>query len=433
MSERFLKALELGFSENGGLQNGRVVDLRHRDDLEVFLIGDIHALHQRIDRIFEETDLSQKLLRRDAVVVFLGDLHHREEDRAAGEMISSLETFEKVADLKCRYPQNFYVLLGNHEFTQTGSTKRGYYQGDLFREALVEKSLWEIYCRFVEYAPLVAVHRFFVAAHAGPAITLGSFEELSGLSVANVVPAELPPAVRELCFSRHVDWSANPSKHYHDHHVKDFLNLCDVPQARFITGHTPLSRETDWCWKVGEFLTVIFAAGRELGVYRVRGEVEEFVRLGRFFGDRFVKDRSALFKPSEVGLEWAQEDGCRVVRLEPSEVERPLPPDVEFRFRYAESAITLESESTGKLQICHYRHLAAWSQSYYSMGYFLVGDERRQEVLKLKTDLAYLLGGPVLIEGVCFTWGEEEVAVLRRIEDDLFSLRALRPGLRLSL
>ena len=67
------------------------------------------------------------------------------------------------------------------------------------------------------------------------------------------------------------------------------------------------------------------------------------------------------------------------------------------------------------------------------MGYYLVGDERRQEVLQIKTDLAYLLGGSALIEGVRVTWGEQEWAVLRRIEDDLFSLRPLRRGLRLSL
>lgn len=433
MSEAFSNALKLGLSQNGGLQNGRVVDFRQVGDLEVYLIGDIHALHNRIERIFQETGLHEKLSRKDAAVVFLGDLHHSEDSETAGQMCSSVDTFKKMLELKCRYPQRLYFLLGNHEFTQTGSTKRGYYQGDLFREALEASGLWGTYLRFLERAPLVAVHQAFVAVHAGPAVSVESFDELVNLPVSDVSPAKLPRAVRELCFSRHVDWSPNPSKHYRDHHVRDFLTLCGVPRARFVTGHTPLCRETDWQWNIGKHQTVIFAAGREIGVYRVSAEAEEFVRLGRFFGNDFVADRASAYDPVNDGLKWTLDNARRFVQFELPGFEGELQPDVEYRFGYPDCAVTLSCESTVDLRICHYRHLAAWSQSYYSMGYYLVGDERRQEVLQIKTDLAYLLGGSALIEGVRVTWGEQEWAVLRRIEDDLFSLRPLRRGLRLSL
>lgn len=50
-------------------------------------------------------------------------------------------------------------------------------------------------------------------------------------------------------------------------------------------------------------------------------------------------------------------------------------------------------------------------------------------MLRLKRDLAVLIGGSSLVEGVRVSWGEEELAVLRMPEDGTFDLRPLTAGL----
>lgn len=427
LDDPFVDAIQRGLLTNGGYQDGRLVDLREAPDVELILVGDIHALYQRISLILESTGLEQRLAEGSAVLVFLGDLHHSEDRELAGEMDSSVETFRAFMKLKLAYPKHVYALLGNHEFTRTRSTKRGYYQGDLFREALEEQGLYETYLQFLKTAPLVVLHQLCVGVHAGPARSIGTLDELRELKFEDVATEELPVAVRELCFSRHVDWSPNPEKHYYDHHVADFLKLCGVPEARLVTGHTPLHRAADWRWEIGKHLTVIFAAGRELGYYRAINNEEQFVRLGRFTDGRFREDRSEDVET----LTWAFEKGCRFVQITDQEFELSLLPDVEYRLHYPQSPLQLEFDGNALVKICHYRHLTAWAQSYYSMGFYLVGDEYRQQVLQMKTDLATLIGGEELSEGVRFSWGSEELAIVRRIEDDLFSLRPLVEGLRL--
>lgn len=122
------------------------------------------------------------------------------------------------------------------------------------------------------------------------------------------------------------------------------------------------------------------------------------------------------------------ERGRKRIRL--PDLERPIEllPDVLYRFEYGRAALHLELPY-GKVRICQYRHLSAASQAYYEQGYYLVGDEFRQEVVRLKRDLAVLIGGSPLIEGVRVSAGEIELAVLRMADDGVFDLRPLVPGL----
>ena len=401
----FLEALALGSLDRGGWQDGRVVDLRGFAG-SVYLVGDLHAHHQRIETILEHAQLPDRLERGEAVLIFLGDLFHPEADDEAGDMDSSLATLKAVARLKTAYPRGLYVLLGNHEFTRSQSTKRGYFQGDLFRRALETEGLDEVYDEFLRRSPLVMLHRRWVGVHAGPAVSVASLDELKTVEVVDVPPLEMPAALRELTFTRHVDWSPNPTKSYGDYEVEDFLKLCQVPEARLVTGHTPLDRETDWTWQIGAHLTVIFAAGRELGYLRLGPDGDQLVRVGRYQGATLVSDRG----------------GGRV-----APAAGPLEPDVVYRFDYVQP---VHLEGPHPLSIRHYRHLSAASQAYYGQGYYLVGNEFRGEVLGLKSDSALVLGGPGLCGGVRFHWPDQEFAVLWQREPGRFEVRALVEGLQ---
>ena len=428
MVEEFLEALQIGTVAHGGYQDGRVVDLRAAEGVELYLVGDIHAKFRRISAILEFSQLEPKLAEGSAVLVFLGDLFHREDDQRAGEMESSFETLEALMRLKVKFPRNVYALLGNHEFTRTGSTKRGYFQGELFRNKLENSGLLSGYEQFLRRSPMVVIHPRVVGVHAGPAKRVASLEELKSFVVEDREPDEIPRVILELAFSRHRDWSPNPAKAYSDHEVRDFLALCEVPEARLVTGHTPLDRATDWTWDIGALTSVIFAAGRELGYFRVGPASESFVRVGRSQPD---DDDKILFDRSPEALEWSWCRGRGSLLLESFDETIPLQPDVPYRFKYPDCRVELIQNQEPLVGLCHYRHLSAVSKSYHGQGYYVVGREMRMEVLRIKLDLAILIGGAELVDGVRFGWGTEELAILRMPEEGVFELRALVDGIAL--
>ncbi len=412
LADTFLEALRQGRVESGGFQDGRVVAVPATQTL--YLIGDLHARVSRIGTIVAHAGLEQSLAAREAVLVFLGDLFHPEDDDRAGEMESSLETLRVFMDLKLRFPRHVYALLGNHEFTRSGSCKRGYFQGELFHRALEAAGLAACYEEFLRLSPLVVIHPRCVGVHAGPTRSVGSLEELKRLKVLNTVPTAMASGVMELCFFRHVNWAGNTNKTYSDHDVEDFLALCGVPHARLITGHTPLDRETGWTWNLGPRTTVIFAAGREAGYFRATADSEQFVRVGRSRGgDELVPDRG-------FG------EGVRVLTLPAS-----LRVDVAYALDYPGRPIRLLRDGEPMLRVCQYRHLPPALQSYCGPGTFLVGCESRMEVVRLRRHAAVVLGGTPLCGGVRFAWPEEELAILQMSEEGSLELRALIDGLSL--
>jgi hypothetical protein len=434
--QEFLQAMELGTVARGGYQNGRLVDLRQAVHKTLYLIGDIHAKSHRIDDIFGHANLHCQLAQEQAVVVFLGDLFHREDDARAGEMESSIQTLRLLMDLKLRYPRSLYALLGNHEFTRTDSVKRGYFQGYLFRQALQAHGLDLCYDRFVEASPLVVIHPLCAGVHAAPALTLQSLDQLIALEVADVHPLQLPRAVMELTFFRHIDWSPSQGKAYTDYHVEDFLRLCGVEQGPLITGHTPLCRDTSWTWRMGPRNTVIFAAGREVGYFRADAHDYRFVRVGRSRvsdDDTLVLDRTPESWSLPPGLTLHREGGHQWVQIDDLQATAPLTllPDVTYRLDYPGFAIRISEPDGDELWLRHYRHLSASAQSYYGNGYYLAGHEMRQQILHLKRHQAILLGGDGLCQNVRFSWGPDEFLVLRQEEDGQFELRALVEGVLL--
>lgn len=242
----------------------------------------------------------------------------------------------------------------------------------------------------------------------------------------------------ELTCHRHVNWSPFGEKAYNDYDVDDFLRLCGVADTHLITGHTPISRETGWEWPMGPRNTVIFAAGRELGYARVDAHGLEFVRVGRSQvdnDDKVLWDRTPVPLQLPSGQVLEVSGGRRAVRINDPSQPVELWPDVLYRFDYPGAAVTIQLNEFESVSLRHYRHLSPGSQAYYPLGYYLVGNEPRQEVLKLKRDQSLVLrGGHSLCLGVRFSLphlGEREALLLSQGEDGQFEVRALIEGLRL--
>jgi hypothetical protein len=391
-------------------KKGRVLDLREVD--KVMLIGDIHARYPRIEQMLAQAD--------GHVVVFLGDLFHREDSDQAGEMETSLATFQLFMKLKREYPERLFSLLGNHEFTQLGTSKRGYFQGQLFAERLQQAGLFETYQEFLRQSPLVMLHPQVVAVHAGPTTCVNRLEDLIELPLADLPPEELHPGVVQLISSRHREAAGQPGRSYSDLDVENFLNLCECPQAQLITGHTPIQPECHWNWTVGARTRVIFAAGREAGFLEVDPERISLRRLGR---SRPGED--LLETPELSDIQW-HSDGANLYL--PLPWEEPLRPGVSYRFSYPGRPVRF---SCG-LSVARYEHLSASSQAYYGPGYYLVGRESHAEVLRLNRNWGLVLGGSPLCEGVRFGWAEHELAILHQGEAGEFEILPLVDQLSLS-
>lgn len=420
----FQEAMRQGTVAQGGYQDGRVVDLRGSGAPKVlYLVGDVHARSARMHEVFRHAGLHTQLAAGEAVVVFLGDLFHREELERAAEMESSLDTFREMMALKVAYPKAFYVLLGNHEFTRTLRCKHGYFQGVLFGFALEQAGLRGTYERFMEESPLVVLHPQGVGAHAAPARSVADLDELKSLPLSDCDPKAMHPAVIELTCNRHVKWSPAGQKAYTDFDVERFLELCGVPDGHFFVGHTPLNRETGWEWRMGPRNTVIFAAGRELGYARLDEHGARLIRVGRSRSE--ADDEISV---SEEGGDW---QGMRqFVRWESEDVE--LQPGFLYRFDYQHGPVELLGARDQPLQLRNYSHLSPAAQGYYGAGYFLLGQEQRSEVLALRRDQRILLGGAGLCQGVRFFWPHQEFAILGQLEEGEFELRPLVPGLGLT-
>ena len=104
---------------------------------------------------------------------------------------------------------------------------------------------------------------------------------------------------------------------------------------------------------------------------------------------------------------------------------------MEYLFEYPDGEVELRDREEKLLSIAHYRHLPAWLQSYYAMGYYLIGNSQRQEIMHFKSDLAMLLGGDGLREGVRFSWNDQEFGIITWLGDGRFVFRPLMDGLSL--
>lgn len=395
-----------------GRQRGRIVDLRGVTE-PVYLVGDVHAKTTRIPALLQLLHLEEALASRQAYLVFLGDLFHREERERIGEMDSSVDMLQAVLELKMRYPTQVYWLLGNHEFTRTERCKYGCFQGVLFRIELQRRVLDEFYDTFVAEGALALLHDRCVAVHAGPAPALQSLDELETLPVADLHTPELHAALIQLTCGRHRLWSGQQKLGYSDADVERFLELCGCPDGLLVTGHTPLNRECDWHWQLGPRTHVIFAAGRELGCAVARPEEVEFRRLGRS-------------QPADDDLL----ESCDTSEEIHIATSQPLRPHVTYRFSADQPVSLRPADTDQRVSFRQHSHLPAALQEFYGTGFYLVGDERPPQVRRLPRHDAFVLGqgGPFRAD-----WLQGEVAIVGQRDAGEFEVRPLVPGLVLEV
>lgn len=446
-----LEAIQQGSVANGGFQDGRIVDLR-RWNGEVVLVGDLHAKGSRLTAILEHAQLLPKLAAKESVLVLLGDLIHRECAERAGEMDSSLEILFQIAKLKCDYPTQVYILLGNHEFTQTLRSKQGVPQGAVFRAIMQKRypDMYPAYQEFLAQGALLAVHTHFAASHAAPPLDVPNLEALRQLPVADIQIEEFHPWVHQLTHYRHIDHDLTGRRAYRDCDVATFLELCGVVSGPMVHGHSPVDRETGWEWEFGPRNRIIFAAGREVGYAKADPQGLRWVRAGRSLledDDRLIWDRTPPLEQLQNQatvhdcLHWDEgRSKFEVDHRKDVQGGIALLPDVGYRLRGMDKILRIHIGLDGEeieLNLKQYRQLPGWlrSANQPGSGWFLVGNESKRELLGLKRDNTILVGDERSEQRITLgipALSNQEVLLITQRDSGEFLLRPLCHGVRLS-
>jgi hypothetical protein len=143
-------------------------------------IGDLHGQVDNLLVILSENAFLDAVERDEAVLIFLGDAVHR-DDNSLEEMDSSVLILDLILQMKLAYPSGVHFLLGNHESFSPNVTKGGVPQGILWERHVSERrgdAYRQALERFFGLSPLIALSDDFVACHAGPPRTPVSFEKL---------------------------------------------------------------------------------------------------------------------------------------------------------------------------------------------------------------------------------------------------------------
>lgn len=282
---------------------GSVVDLRGVTK-EIHFIGDVQGRGDHVEAILNQKDdrgrrLWEKLRDDEAIVVFLGDLIHEERTGLTDDMYSSVVTVQNIMQLKIEFPENVYVLSGNHDVAGR-MTKQGPFpalksQTDAFAESLnflyggtesqfgnikldprghielfttitdprleghpartffptgSEIAWHEGFFRFFHRAFLdkgafLALTDEVVAVHAGPAKTLTSIEELE----EGIFQGRRATHLVDLTTSRY----QKKENGYEETDIQRFLDSLGLPEAVLLMGHSPISDQRDrFHWQLGE-------------------------------------------------------------------------------------------------------------------------------------------------------------------------------------
>lgn len=294
------------YRSNWAFQDGAVVDLRSLPaDVEILLVGDLHAQLGNLESILGDRDESgssvlEKLAEGRAVLVFPGDAFHRE---GRWEMDSSVATAQRIMDLMIGHPSSVYFLLGNHDpltgdvTLTTGRSAHGtrsvWHPGLRLRERMVKLYGEPYVARFEEVFlanhALMAIGKDLLALHAGPVQEAVSLEEIKRL---NVLDAR-NPIVRQVTWSRFQEQS-DRAPFFTRGHAEDFRKGMGQPDALLFLGHSH-RRELPWHWSPRAPESVPYMHFLYAGRNRPRG------------GYAVVRDNQVRFRvpgePSGAGLE----------------------------------------------------------------------------------------------------------------------------------
>ncbi|MCL2144533.1 MAG: metallophosphoesterase [Endomicrobia bacterium] len=163
----YLDAINQG--KDRGYQQGALIDLR-KSGKEIILVGDLHAREDNLEKILKTNNNEEKIKNGEAVIIFLGDIIHSEEDDKLEETESSLKIMERIMRLKISSPENVYLLAGNHDPIDQTVGKNSVPQGELYRKYIESfgPEYADLYRKAIFGSGLAAVGDNFVATHAGP-------------------------------------------------------------------------------------------------------------------------------------------------------------------------------------------------------------------------------------------------------------------------
>ncbi|MFA7675069.1 MAG: metallophosphoesterase, partial [Endomicrobiia bacterium] len=233
-----------------GFQKGSFIDLQNSGK-RVILVGDTHAKYENIISIVEKNraDLENGL----AVLVFLGDMIHSEDNLV--EMNSSMATMQYYMWLKIAYPQNVYMLAGNHDIG-TGMTKGGVSQGALYYHELEGKYSKDYVYNYrnavLETFALIAEGDEWIAVHAGPVKgkTVSDIsKEIGNKTILEIFKDKNIKDINNIelgriDFLKKLTWSRETDGNYNSEDVKKFAG-----NKMLVVGHSPRSdKDVNWYW-----------------------------------------------------------------------------------------------------------------------------------------------------------------------------------------
>ncbi|MEA3291231.1 MAG: metallophosphoesterase [Pseudomonadota bacterium] len=209
------------------------------------IVGDLHANTDNLLNVLVEGGLLQSLEDKTAVLLFLGDLIHPDFE-PFDYMDSSVLIMDLLFLLKLHFPENVFILHGNHESFSPELSKRGVPQALLLQKRLTELR-GEAYCtqmeQFYERSPVLAVSRDFVACHAGPARAKTSLDDIVNIR-------QHPDLAHDLTWNR-IKRAATPSG-YAAGDVRRFRKSLGIDSdTPFLVGHYPYANDGTLWLEVG--------------------------------------------------------------------------------------------------------------------------------------------------------------------------------------
>ncbi len=235
---------------------GSVIELP--DTITPVIVGDLHG---QVDNLLKTLALPQGLAGMESgrtSMILLGDMIHSDEDRHLGNMESSIQMLDLVMKLKNRFPQNFFMLRGNHESFSADVSKANVMQGKLFEQYLIEargQRYRDEVERFFLALPYIVKANSFIASHAAPTRGPVSYETLIDL-------AKLGGYAHEVTHNRVI--RPGFSMGYTKRDIKNFRRTLGVKKGTpFIVGHTRPS-EDGGVWrnfaKIKNY-TIVYSSG----------------------------------------------------------------------------------------------------------------------------------------------------------------------------
>ncbi len=262
--------------------------LRLPDELSPIILGDLHGEVDNLLKTLCENRFLEGLELGTAYLLLLGDVIHSEDDDGLDNMDSSILMLDLIFKLKRAFPNNVYMLRGNHESFDPGIVKGGIPQAALFKKILRERRGDDYVSEidlFFDSLPYVAYSNAFAATHAAPTRGQVTPQMLADLS-------KYPGLSYELTWNR-LRAPGYPTG-YTKSDVRRFRKSLDLEKSTpFIVGHTPQSKDAGYWVRAGNIKQhyVVYSARPE--IFGVMTKVGESIVALDYHGEPLITQENA--------------------------------------------------------------------------------------------------------------------------------------------